>query len=66
MKLPLLSISVTRRGCITAILCAIPLMAALVSVFITAAVFAHDVPRLSKGFPSVDYVDVGKPTVHHG
>ncbi|RKE38442.1 hypothetical protein B0G76_4763 [Paraburkholderia sp. BL23I1N1] len=57
------SISVTRRGCITSLFCAIPLVAALTCVFITTAVFSHDVPKLVKGFPSADYIEVSKTPV---
>lgn len=58
------SISITRRGCLTSLFCAIPLVAALVCVFITTAVFSLDVPKLVKDFPSADSVGVGKTPAH--
>jgi hypothetical protein len=43
----------SRRICLTLVICAIPLLAALLSVLVTAMVFSDAVPGLTKGFPSV-------------
>jgi hypothetical protein len=42
----------TRRTCLTLLICAIPLLAALLSVLVTTMVFSDAVPGLTKGFPS--------------
>jgi hypothetical protein len=47
-----------RQTCLTLLICAIPLLTALLSVLVTTMVFSDAVPGLTKGFPSASEMDI--------